>query len=806
VSAAEAEAAARGAAEAEAAKLAVEAEVAAKAAAEAEVAKRVAEAEAEKPAAKAGAKVAAEDDMAERAAEADAAAKFRAAAEAANRTTEADVTTLAATDVKAVAETGAERLAAGPRPYVWTASRDGDRVVLAGHVPSEATRVTLREVAASAMPAGAVIDDRMLVAPGAGDGFPDAASYGVRQLGGLSPGTAALVDGTLSIGGRALDGAAAVALRAALGVLPAGLALGRVEILDPVPPSFAAMTGQAAEIDSLADNGTGAGDLEVGGDLAGTSFAPGAGADELPAGDAVGLIGGTLSAGGDPAAIAGADSTPAADAGGSIGGTLAAGGDVAAVADGNAMPAGDAAGLVGGTLPAGGDVAGVAGGDAMPAGDVAGLIGGTVSAGGDVAAVAGGDAMPVGDVAGLIGGTVSAGGDVAAVTGGDAIFAVDAGGLIGGTLAAGGDVAAVAGAEAMPAGDAAGVAGAEAMPAGDAAGLIGGILLAGGDPAPVAGGDAMPAGDAAGLMGGTFSAGGDLAAAVRADALPTVDPAGQPGGGVSVGAGFAADDATGRVVEETGGVAGLAGLGAATPAGGMGPGGVGAGATGGGSAGVAAFDGSKPVGLAAPRGGKPDDLKRIRGIGRQNEARLHGLGIWHFDQIASWKPEEALWVGGYLAFPGRIEREDWIGQAKVLAGGGQTEFAKRVDTGELAYEPVTSDVATLSGGSFFTGTRPAALVAPRGGQADDLKLVNGIGRGIEKKLHLHGVWHFDQIAAMTEDELKWISEAVGFPGRALRENWAGECRILGAGGETDHSKAVKAGKIPSSLDDPGEAG
>lgn len=96
------------------------------------------------------------------------------------------------------------------------------------------------------------------------------------------------------------------------------------------------------------------------------------------------------------------------------------------------------------------------------------------------------------------------------------------------------------------------------------------------------------------------------------------------------------------------------------------------------------FEGAKPVGLAGPREGKHDDLKRIRGIGKQNEGRLHGLGIWHFDQIAGWSADEVKWVGGYLAFPGRIEREEWVSQAKVLATGGDTEFSKRADAGKVA--------------------------------------------------------------------------------------------------------------------------
>jgi predicted flap endonuclease-1-like 5' DNA nuclease len=93
--------------------------------------------------------------------------------------------------------------------------------------------------------------------------------------------------------------------------------------------------------------------------------------------------------------------------------------------------------------------------------------------------------------------------------------------------------------------------------------------------------------------------------------------------------------------------------------------------------------GQRPQGLTAARNNKSDDLKRIRGIGPQNEGRLHGLGIWHFDQISAWTKDNIEWVGSYLAFPGRIDREDWVAQAKILASGGVTEFATRVDKGEV---------------------------------------------------------------------------------------------------------------------------
>lgn len=93
--------------------------------------------------------------------------------------------------------------------------------------------------------------------------------------------------------------------------------------------------------------------------------------------------------------------------------------------------------------------------------------------------------------------------------------------------------------------------------------------------------------------------------------------------------------------------------------------------------------GTRPKGLKAARKGSADDLKRIKGIGKVNEGKLNALGIFHFDQIAAWGRPEIRWVGTYLAFPGRIDREDWIAQAVTLAAGGDTEFSKRVDKGEV---------------------------------------------------------------------------------------------------------------------------
>ncbi|MCP4384526.1 MAG: hypothetical protein GY798_24465 [Hyphomicrobiales bacterium] len=84
----------------------------------------------------------------------------------------------------------------------------------------------------------------------------------------------------------------------------------------------------------------------------------------------------------------------------------------------------------------------------------------------------------------------------------------------------------------------------------------------------------------------------------------------------------------------------------------------------------------RPAGLAFPRNGVPDDLQRIRGIGKKNEAVLNGFGVFHFGQIAAWTPAEVRWMAQHLSFPERIERDDWIGQATILATGGDTGYVK----------------------------------------------------------------------------------------------------------------------------------
>tara|TARA_R110002073_G_scaffold318578_1_gene492746 strand:- start:251 stop:1018 length:768 start_codon:yes stop_codon:yes gene_type:complete len=90
----------------------------------------------------------------------------------------------------------------------------------------------------------------------------------------------------------------------------------------------------------------------------------------------------------------------------------------------------------------------------------------------------------------------------------------------------------------------------------------------------------------------------------------------------------------------------------------------------------------KPVVLKKARDGGPDDLKMIKGVGPVLEKALHASGVFHFDQVAAWKKADATWFDDNVkGANGRVIRDEWVSQAKILAKGGTTEFASKVKKG-----------------------------------------------------------------------------------------------------------------------------
>jgi len=61
-----------------------------------------------------------------------------------------------------------------------------------------------------------------------------------------------------------------------------------------------------------------------------------------------------------------------------------------------------------------------------------------------------------------------------------------------------------------------------------------------------------------------------------------------------------------------------------------------------------------------------DKLSMIKGIGPVLENKLNALGVYHFEQIASWTKAQEEWIGAQMSFPKRVSKEEWVKQAKEL--------------------------------------------------------------------------------------------------------------------------------------------
>ncbi len=115
-------------------------------------------------------------------------------------------------------------------------------------------------------------------------------------------------------------------------------------------------------------------------------------------------------------------------------------------------------------------------------------------------------------------------------------------------------------------------------------------------------------------------------------------------------------------------------------------------------------------------------------------------------------------------------------QQAVVADKGKPEAVTETAPGGTAMaapgQKVAQPVAQM-------GRQPVGLPAARGAQADDLKIIEGIGPVLEERLHGWGIFHFDQIAAWSAEEILFADENVpGFKGRCSRDKWVAQAKII----------------------------
>jgi len=119
---------------------------------------------------------------------------------------------------------------------------------------------------------------------------------------------------------------------------------------------------------------------------------------------------------------------------------------------------------------------------------------------------------------------------------------------------------------------------------------------------------------------------------------------------------------------------------------------------------------------------------------------------------------------------------------------------------ETSVSPVRSDepspVAVEAAGEppAFRTERPKGIAQARGGKADNLQRISGIGPKNERTLHGLGFFHFDQIAGWTDEEVAWVDNHLKFNGRIIREEWILQAGLLAEGKEQEFERLYGAGR------------
>jgi len=110
-------------------------------------------------------------------------------------------------------------------------------------------------------------------------------------------------------------------------------------------------------------------------------------------------------------------------------------------------------------------------------------------------------------------------------------------------------------------------------------------------------------------------------------------------------------------------------------------------------------------------------------------------------------------------------------------GPDERESDARPPGTDLAAEGGAAPVSTAA--EPVEADRPELLDAPRGGTADDLKRIKGIGPALESMLNRLGVHHLDQIASWGEREIAWVDHHLeDFKGRIVRDEWVAQAKAL----------------------------
>ena len=139
---------------------------------------------------------------------------------------------------------------------------------------------------------------------------------------------------------------------------------------------------------------------------------------------------------------------------------------------------------------------------------------------------------------------------------------------------------------------------------------------------------------------------------------------------------------------------------------------------------------------------------------------------------ASAKPTKAKSEAAAVKSSATVAKAPAKKAVATSAGTGEAKTAKS------PAKPAASKAAAAKPAAAKAKPLAKKLAGPRGGTADKLTLIKGIGPVNEKKLNEHGIYHFDQIAAWGKAEVAAVEAYLAFDGRIAREGWIAQAKKL----------------------------
>jgi small subunit ribosomal protein S2 len=111
----------------------------------------------------------------------------------------------------------------------------------------------------------------------------------------------------------------------------------------------------------------------------------------------------------------------------------------------------------------------------------------------------------------------------------------------------------------------------------------------------------------------------------------------------------------------------------------------------------------------------------------------------------------------------------------AIDGISRSQGSAGVDLGE-AEAPIEEALPETVAPELEAFTEHFELLAAPRGAPDDLAKLTGVGPQIVKKLNEHGVFHYWQLAAMSEEEAAKLDADLKFNGRIARDKWGDQAR------------------------------